>query len=118
MTFEAVLHVKHGGIATVCWRRPRRRRRNGLEYGRKGFGNVAIAAATLDFVTSATGASTLAGSFAGALGWAGVANLYYWIDRANGYGGFWATQTLPFGDVTGLGSNLEFETALCASLEG
>ena len=54
---------------------------------------------------------------AGALGWAGVANVYYWIDRANGYGGFWATQTLPFGDVTAYGSYLEFETALYASLE-
>lgn len=55
---------------------------------------------------------------AGALGWAGVANLCYWIDRANGYGGFWATHTLPFGDVTAFGSYLEFETALYASLEG
>lgn len=55
---------------------------------------------------------------AGALGWAGVANVCYWIDRTNGYGGFWATQTLPFGDVTAFGSYLEFETALYASLEG
>jgi methyl acetate hydrolase len=42
---------------------------------------------------------------------------YYWIDRANGYGGFWATQTLPFGDGTAFGSYLEFETALYASLD-
>ena len=35
---------------------------------------------------------------AGALGWAGLANLFYWIDRKNGIGGFWATQILPFGD--------------------
>ena len=32
---------------------------------------------------------------AGALGWAGLANLFYWIDRKNGFGGFWATQILP-----------------------
>lgn len=32
---------------------------------------------------------------AGALGWAGLANLFYWIDRQNGVGGFWATQILP-----------------------
>ena len=32
---------------------------------------------------------------AGALAWAGLANLYYWIDRANGVGGFWATQIFP-----------------------
>ena len=35
---------------------------------------------------------------AGALGWAGLANLFYWIDRKNGFGGFWATQILPFAD--------------------
>src|SRR3984885_12874117 len=35
---------------------------------------------------------------AGALGWAGLANLFYWIDRRNGFGGFWATQILPFGE--------------------
>jgi methyl acetate hydrolase len=55
---------------------------------------------------------------AGALGWGGVANTYYWIDRANGYGGFWATQILPWGDTTAFGGYLEFETALYASLEG
>ena len=28
---------------------------------------------------------------AGELAWAGLANLYVWIDRKNGIGGFWAT---------------------------
>jgi methyl acetate hydrolase len=55
---------------------------------------------------------------AGALGWAGVLNVFYWIDRANGYGGVWATQTLPFGDATAFGGYLEFETALYVSLQG
>jgi methyl acetate hydrolase len=55
---------------------------------------------------------------AGALGWGGVANTYYWIDRANGYGGVWATQVLPWGDATSLGGYLDFETALYRSLEG
>ncbi|SNS09430.1 methyl acetate hydrolase [Geodermatophilus saharensis] len=54
---------------------------------------------------------------AGGLGWAGLGNLYYWIDRDNGYGGFWATQVLPFGDATSFGGYLEFETALYRSLE-
>lgn len=53
---------------------------------------------------------------AGALGWAGLANLFYWIDRQSGYGGFWATQILPFGDPTSFGGYLEFESALYASL--
>jgi methyl acetate hydrolase len=55
---------------------------------------------------------------AGALGWGGVANTYYWIDRANGYGGVWATQVLPWGDATSLGGYLDFETAFYASLTG
>jgi methyl acetate hydrolase len=33
---------------------------------------------------------------AGALGWAGLPNLFFWIDRQNGLGGFWATQIFPF----------------------
>ena len=47
---------------------------------------------------------------AGALGWAGVANLFYWIDRQNGVGGFWATQVLPFSDPTSFGGFMDFET--------
>ncbi|MFA5967630.1 MAG: serine hydrolase domain-containing protein [Sphingomonas sp.] len=54
---------------------------------------------------------------AGALGWAGLANLFYWIDRKNGYGGFWATQILPFGDPVSFGRYLEFETAFYDHLD-
>ena len=53
---------------------------------------------------------------ANALAWAGLANLYYWIDRANGIGGFWATQIFPFADATSIGGYLEFETAVYASM--
>ncbi|MDN3714296.1 hypothetical protein QWZ10_25360 [Paracoccus cavernae] len=53
---------------------------------------------------------------AGALGWAGLANLFYWIDRKNGLGGFWATQILPFGDSASFGSYLSFEEKACSSL--
>ena len=48
---------------------------------------------------------------AGALGWAGLANLFYWIDRRNGVGGFWATQILPFGDPTSFVGYVDLETA-------
>lgn len=48
---------------------------------------------------------------AGAIGWAGLANLFYWIDRKNGIGGFWATQILPFGDRVSFTAYLDFETA-------
>jgi methyl acetate hydrolase len=49
---------------------------------------------------------------AGALAWAGLANLYYWIDRKNGVGGFWATQILPFVDGRSVPGFLDFETAV------
>lgn len=48
----------------------------------------------------------------GAIGWAGLANLFYWIDRDNGIGGFWATQILPFGDPVSFGGYLDFESAV------
>jgi methyl acetate hydrolase len=52
---------------------------------------------------------------AGALGWAGLANLFYWIDRQNGHGGFWATQILPFADAASFTGYMDFETAYYAS---
>jgi methyl acetate hydrolase len=54
---------------------------------------------------------------AGQLGWAGLANLYYWIDRRNGIGGLWATQILPFFDSVSLPGALEFETAVYDHLD-
>lgn len=53
---------------------------------------------------------------AGALAWAGLANLYFWIDRHHGVGGFWATQLFPFADPTSVGGYLDFESAVYASL--
>ena len=53
---------------------------------------------------------------ANTLAWAGLANLYYWIDRENGIGGFWATQILPFVDPASVGGYLEFETAAYAAM--
>jgi methyl acetate hydrolase len=49
---------------------------------------------------------------AGAIGWAGLANSFYWNDRQNGVGGYWATQILPFGDPVSFGGYLDFETAV------
>lgn len=54
---------------------------------------------------------------AGAIGWAGLANLFYWIDRENGFGGFWATQILPFGDPVSFTGYVDFETAFYQSLK-
>lgn len=52
----------------------------------------------------------------GAIGWAGLANLFYWIDRENGLGGYWATQILPFADAPSFSSFIEFETAAYRAL--
>jgi methyl acetate hydrolase len=49
---------------------------------------------------------------AGALGWAGLPNLFYWIDRKNGIGGFWATQIFPFADPTSVVGYFDFEKAV------
>jgi methyl acetate hydrolase len=53
---------------------------------------------------------------AGSLGWVGLANSYFWIDRLNGIGGFWASNTLPLGDPTSLDAFLAFETAVYRKL--
>lgn len=53
---------------------------------------------------------------AGAIGWAGLANSFYWIDRQHGVGGYWATQILPFGDPVSFVGYLDFETAVYQSL--
>ncbi|QSR85268.1 serine hydrolase [Methylacidimicrobium sp. B4] len=52
---------------------------------------------------------------AGSLSWAGLANTFFWIDRRNGIGGYWATQVLPFGDPTAAGGYLDFESAVYAA---
>jgi len=54
---------------------------------------------------------------AGAQGWAGLANLFYWLDRENGYAGYWATQILPFGDPTSFVGFMSLETAFYDSLK-
>jgi methyl acetate hydrolase len=46
---------------------------------------------------------------AGAVAWAGLANLYYWIDRKNKVGGMWGTQILPFADGVSVLGYLDFE---------
>jgi methyl acetate hydrolase len=52
---------------------------------------------------------------AGAIGWAGLANSFFWIDRKNGLGGYWATQILPFADPTSFGGYMDLETAAYAN---
>ena len=55
---------------------------------------------------------TPSGRPAGSLMWAGLANLFYWIDRRSGVGGFWGSQILPFQDVASYPGFVDFETAV------
>lgn len=49
--------------------------------------------------------------------WAGIVNLFYWIDRAKGVGGMIASQILPFGDPNVLGAWFGCETAVYEGLQ-
>src|SRR3954462_3135564 len=60
---------------------------------------------SLPFMRNEEGAPT--GRPGGAQGWAGLPNRYYWIDRENGIGGFWATQIFPFADPTSIGGDFD-----------
>jgi methyl acetate hydrolase len=60
---------------------------------------------------------TPSGRPAGSLMWAGLANLFYWIDRKNGIGGYWGTQILPFQDISSYWGFVDFETVVYKSLK-
>ena len=49
---------------------------------------------------------------AGTLMWAGLANSFFWIDRANGIAGAYMSQILPFADNATLSLFNNFETAV------
>lgn len=55
---------------------------------------------------------TPSGRPAGQLMWAGLTNMFYWIDRQNGIGGMWGSQILPFQDVASYPGFVDFETAV------
>ena len=55
---------------------------------------------------------TATGRPAGSLSWAGLGNLFYWIDRKNGIGGYWGSQILPFMDVASYPGYVDFEAAV------
>jgi methyl acetate hydrolase len=55
---------------------------------------------------------TPSGRTRGSLMWAGLANSFFWIDRAAGVGGYWATQILPFQDAASYPGFVEFESTV------
>jgi methyl acetate hydrolase len=54
------------------------------------------------------------GRRAGSLTWAGLANVFYWVDRASGRAAVWATQLLPFFDPAAEEGVAAFERAVYA----
>ena len=60
---------------------------------------------------------TVTGRPAGSLMWAGLGNLFYWIDRKNGIGGFFGSQILPFLDVAAYPGFVDFVAAVYRSLK-
>lgn len=61
--------------------------------------------------------ATPSGRPAGQLMWAGLANLFYWIDRQNGIGGMWASQILPFQDIASYPGFVDFESVVYRHLK-
>ena len=59
----------------------------------------------------------LTGRPAGALGGHGLANLFFWIDRENKVGGYWATHILPAADAVSFTGYMDFETAVYDTLK-
>ncbi len=49
---------------------------------------------------------------AGSVNWAGLGNLFFWIDRKNGIGGYWGSQILPFQDAVSYPGYVDFEAAV------
>ena len=54
------------------------------------------------------------GRAAGSLAWAGLGNLYFWVDPARDVSGVLMTQVLPFGDAAVLDLLAGFEAAIYA----
>ena len=56
------------------------------------------------------------GRSAGSLGWAGLANTYFWVDRTRRVAGVFLSQVLPFYDTTAVDLLVKFETEVYQAL--
>ncbi len=70
---------------------------------------------SLAFMINETKAPT--GRSAGSMGWAGLANTFFWIDPAKGFAGVVLMQLLPFADPKALGVLYDFERSVYGSIE-
>lgn len=48
----------------------------------------------------------------GSMNWSGMPNIFWWVDRAVGISGIYASQLIPTGDAKSVGLWVEFETAM------
>ncbi|KAK3177520.1 hypothetical protein K4F52_009718 [Lecanicillium sp. MT-2017a] len=62
-----------------------------------------------------TGGAT--GRSEGTAFWAGLCNLFWWVDRENGVGGMICSQVLPFGDAAVLGAWIGMEATIYQALK-
>jgi methyl acetate hydrolase len=69
----------------------------------------------ISFVINTETAPT--GRSAGSVGWTGLANSFFWIDRTKNVAGVYLTQMLPFFDVKSIALFRDFETAVYRSME-
>lgn len=60
--------------------------------------------------------ATQEGRAAGSLAWAGLGNLYFWVDPTKRVAGVWGTQILPFCDTRSVKAFKAFEKAVYDSL--
>lgn len=63
-----------------------------------------------------TGGAT--GRSEGTAFWAGLANLFWWVDHENGVGGMICSQVLPFGDQAVMGAWIGMEATIYQTLKG
>jgi methyl acetate hydrolase len=68
----------------------------------------------ISFVINTETAPT--GRSAGSVGWTGLANSFFWIDRTKNVAGVYLTQMLPFFDVKSIALFRDFETAVYRSM--
>lgn len=48
----------------------------------------------------------------GSMNWSGMPNVFWWVDRAGGISGIYASQLIPMGDAKSVGLFMEFEKAM------
>lgn len=78
-----------------------------LDFGHAAAPSIALAGIRLE-------AEAATGRGIGSVGWAGIANTFWWIDPARGRAGVWMAQVAPFLDPATHAASLDWERAALA----